>query len=177
MSFGSRFKKAREKKQLSQQELADLIDATDGTISNYEKGVAFPRWDTMRKLCNILNVDPNYLFWDDLSDRLKNKIMDQMTFDYNDEGIQLYKQLNDIGRAEIKGEIKGMLKSDKYQIAPVKKHGLPPNADDIIAEALRKKSQTAQLAAYNGNGVDDMDLPPDADDIIAAFMKKKNQEE
>lgn len=114
MSFGSRFKRAREKKSLSQQDLADMIGVTDGTISNYEKGVAFPRWDTMKKLCDILNVDPNYLFWDDLTDKMKSQIIEQTTFDYNDEGTLLYKRLDDIDKAEIRGEMKQMLKADKY---------------------------------------------------------------
>lgn len=74
MSFGHRLKQAREKKKLYQHELATLLNITDGTISNYEKGIAFPRWDKIIKLCEILDVDPNYLFWDDLSDKLRNKI-------------------------------------------------------------------------------------------------------
>lgn len=114
MSFGSRFRAAREEKHLSQQELADLINATDGTISNYEKGVAFPRWDTMRRLCDILDVEPNYLFWDELSDKLKSKIMNQITLENNDNGILLYKQLDAEDKAEIRGEMKQMLKADKY---------------------------------------------------------------
>ena len=114
MSFGSRFKRAREKKSLSQQDLADMIGVTDGTISNYEKGVAFPRWDTMKKLCDILNVDPNYLFWDDLTDKMKSQIIEQTTFDFNDEGTLLYKRLDVIDKAEIRGEMKQMLKADKY---------------------------------------------------------------
>lgn len=132
MSFGSRFKQAREKKHLSQQELADLIGVTDGTISNYEKGVAFPRWDTMKKLCDILCVDPNYLFWDDLTDELKSKVMEQMTFDSCDECMILYKQLDLIDQAEIRGEIKQMLKSDKYSTAS-------NITEDIVNELKQEK--------------------------------------
>lgn len=117
MSFGSRLKHARESKKFSQQALATMLDVTDGTISNYEKGVAFPRWDTMKKICDILGVDPNYLFWDDLTDDLKSKIIEKMTYENNDIGISLYKQLDAEDRAEIRGEMKQMLKAPKYNNA------------------------------------------------------------
>lgn len=114
MSFGSRLKHARESKKFSQQALATMLDVTDGTISNYEKGVAFPRWDTMKNICDILGADPNYLFWDDLTDDLKSKITEKMTYENNDIGISLYKQLDAEDRAEIRGEMKQMLKASKY---------------------------------------------------------------
>lgn len=53
MSFGDRLKQAREKNKLSQQDLANLLNITDGTVSNYEKGVAFPREDKIIRLCDI----------------------------------------------------------------------------------------------------------------------------
>ena len=112
--------------------MADLIGVTDGTISNYEKGVAFPRWDTMKKLCDILYVDPNYLFWDDLTDELKSKVMEQMTFDSCDECMILYKRLDLIDQAEIRGEIKQMLKSDKYSTAS-------NITEDIVNELKQEK--------------------------------------
>lgn len=114
MSFGSKFKQARENMNLSQQEIANILNVTDGTISNYEKGVAFPRWDTTRKLCDILNVDPNYLFWDDLSDNIKEKIITEKSHSNKDTTILLYNQLDTEDKAEIKGEIKQMLKASKY---------------------------------------------------------------
>lgn len=137
MSFGSRFRKAREKKGLSQQELADLIGATDGTISNYEKGVAFPRWDTMRKLCDILNVDPNYLFWDDLSDNLKSKIIDDMTF--NDKAgetliLSRYKKLDNHGREIIDSvmsiELKRINDEERQAVIPTKSAAFGGQADN-----------------------------------------------
>lgn len=147
MSFGDRFKKARENKKFSQQDLADLLGVTDGTISNYEKGVAFPRWESMKKSCDILGVDPNYLFWDDLDDSLKDKIMDEMTFTNTDTGIQLYKQLDPEDKAEIRGEMKQMLKAEKYQ------------ASNSFTEKKRRPfsgARPAQVAAYGQDvtGVD-----------------------
>lgn len=118
MSFSERFKKAREQKSFSQQELANLLSVTDGTISNYEKGVAFPRWDKIVKLCDILNIDPNYLFWDDLSENTR-AIITQSASCNVDEGVEMYKSLNDVGQAEIRGEMKQMLKSPKYNTTSI----------------------------------------------------------
>lgn len=115
MSFGNRLKDARIRKKLSQQELAKRLSITDGTVSNYEKGVAFPRWDKIKLLCEILEVDPNYLFWDDLSDNLKASIILNSEAQKSDKEREMYNQLDEIDRAEIRGEIKAMLKAPKYQ--------------------------------------------------------------
>lgn len=74
MSFSNRIKAARESKSLSQEALANMLGVTDGTISSYEKGTSFPRWDKIIKLCDILDIDPNYMFWDDLPDKIREKI-------------------------------------------------------------------------------------------------------
>ncbi|MGN0181453.1 MAG: helix-turn-helix transcriptional regulator [Candidatus Ornithomonoglobus sp.] len=131
MSFENRIKSAREKKSLSQQELATLLDVTDGTISNYEKGVAFPRWDKIRLLCEILEVDPNYLFWDDLSENLKNKILNNNNDNSKSGKVinSMYDQLDPEDKAEIRGEMKQMLKAEKYNKTSI---------GDEIAEDITK---------------------------------------
>ena len=107
MSFGDRIKRAREEKQFSQQQLGDLLDCTDGTISNYEKGVAFPRWDTVINICNILDVDPNYLFWDGLSEKVKCKILEQ-------SNLSKYNKLNSAGQKKADDYIDDLLENPKY---------------------------------------------------------------
>ena len=99
MSFGDRLKKARENANLTQQELAAALNITDGTISNYENGIAFPRWDKIKLLCKILQVDPNYMFWDDLSDDLKTKISGNTTYDDTySMSISKYNSLDEHGK-------------------------------------------------------------------------------
>lgn len=113
MSFGERFKKARIERGFSQDSIAQMLGVTDGTISNYEKGVAFPRWDTVKKICDILQVDPNYMFWDDLTDNLKSKIIDNITFsDKPDETLILsqYKKLDAYGKEVVNNVINIELK-------------------------------------------------------------------
>ncbi len=128
MSFGSRLRQSRENKGLSQQELANMIGTTDGSIHTYEKGIAFPRWDKIIRLCDILGVDPNYLFWDDLSDKIRAKIFrSQSDNSEYKELIDAYKDNPDMQPA-----INKML-----DIYPTSTGGI---ADDIIKE-LKKDTQ------------------------------------
>ena len=107
MSFSDRIKIARERKNFSQQQLGGFLGVTDGTISNYEKGVAFPRFETIIKLCEILDVDPNYLFWDDLCKCLKERITEE-------NHINKFDNLNDIGQEKAKEYIRLLSLDDKY---------------------------------------------------------------
>lgn len=150
MSFGDRLRRAREKKGLSQQDLANILNVTDGTISNYEKEIAFPRWETMKKLCVTLSVDPNYLYWDNLSDEVRLKVVDQMTFAQNDEGIDLYRQLDEIDKAFVRGEMRQMLRDKKYQQEKPKHKPF-------------SGPRPAQIAAY-GHEVVSIDNKPDGEE-------------
>lgn len=116
MSFGSRFKTARERIGLSQQGLADMLNVTDGTISNYEKGVAYPRWDTINKICDILKVDPNYLFWDDMSEILRAKVEDESnTAEIKVKSLEeKYLRLNELGQNKVSEYIEDLSQIQKY---------------------------------------------------------------
>lgn len=75
MAFNDRLKMARKNKGYSQKQLAELVGVANTAISNYEKSISFPNTDILYKLFDVLDVDPNYLFWDDLSDKIKKKIL------------------------------------------------------------------------------------------------------
>lgn len=133
MSFGSRFKAAREKMGLSQQKIADKLNVTDGTISNYEKGVAYPRWDTINKICDILNVDPNYLFWDDISEDLKIKLSNKDIL-CNSEIKALtnhYNNLNERGQKMLKEYIRLLSEDKKYSKQAIFLHNTQENREMV----------------------------------------------
>ena len=133
MSFGSRFKAARERASLSQQKLADKLNVTDGTISNYEKGVAYPRWDTINKICDILNVDPNYLFWDDISEHLKIKLSNKNVV-CNSEIETLtnsYNNLNERGQKMFKEYMRLLCEDKKYSKQAVFLHDIQPQGEMV----------------------------------------------
>ena len=60
-----KLKLARVEKQLSQQELADLCDATRQTIGLIEKGKYNPSLNLCKRIAKVLDKTLNDLFWDE----------------------------------------------------------------------------------------------------------------
>lgn len=54
MDIGEQIKRAREKRGLTQKELADLVDVAPITIHQYEHGKRYPRFDILAKISEIL---------------------------------------------------------------------------------------------------------------------------
>lgn len=66
--FGEKIKDQRERLQISQEQLANLIGVSRRTIITYETGTATPRQNTLRKLAEALGVTQRYLTNDDVND-------------------------------------------------------------------------------------------------------------
>ena len=64
LTFGERLKSARKAKKLTQKELALRINAAHNSISNWENDQNKPDPDTIQNLCWVLEVTPNYFFFD-----------------------------------------------------------------------------------------------------------------
>lgn len=62
MSFGEKLRQARKRRGLTQRELAQAVDARHNSVSNWESGKNQPDPETIRRLCGVLEVDPNYFF-------------------------------------------------------------------------------------------------------------------
>lgn len=60
-TFGERLKSARIAKQLTQKQLAFIIDAKHNSISGWENDKNKPDPDTIELLCGVLDISPNYL--------------------------------------------------------------------------------------------------------------------
>ncbi|TBX90828.1 XRE family transcriptional regulator [Bacillus cereus] len=56
-----RLKETRKMRKLTQQGLADKVNTTKGTISNYENGHSTPSNEMLKDLANILGVTTDYL--------------------------------------------------------------------------------------------------------------------
>lgn len=62
MSFGSKIKKLREEKKMTQSELAKALGTTLKTVSNYETKNMRPRkMETFEKIAQYFGVNVNYL--------------------------------------------------------------------------------------------------------------------
>lgn len=60
--FGKRIRQLRRSRDLTQEELADLVSVSAEFISNLERGVNAPSFDTLEKLAEALDVDFFELF-------------------------------------------------------------------------------------------------------------------
>ena len=60
MLVGNRIKQARKDKNLSQEELGNMIGVTKVSVCGYEKGTRTPAINTFLDLVNILEIDPLY---------------------------------------------------------------------------------------------------------------------
>lgn len=61
MIFPERLKELRQKKGLTQQEIADLLNVNRVTYTNWEKGKREPNFETLLKLAFELNTTTSYL--------------------------------------------------------------------------------------------------------------------
>lgn len=59
--FSKRLKLLRQEKRLSQIELSKVILVGNKTISDYERGVSNPDFETLQKIASFFNVSTDYL--------------------------------------------------------------------------------------------------------------------
>ena len=82
MSVGDNIRIARIKKGINQKELAEMLNAQgikigNTTICNWENGTSKPDPDTIAILCNLLNVDANYILDFKKNDYLTSPILSE----------------------------------------------------------------------------------------------------
>lgn len=87
MGIGARIKEARLNAGLTQEELAKELEITKGAVANYETGVSSPKMNILYKIFDVLDVDANYLFQDEMSAETKDQILLEK-YHNADEGIQ-----------------------------------------------------------------------------------------
>ena len=60
--FGEKIREARKAAGLTQRQLAEKLNVSNTSISNWEKNLSRPDPDTIQHLCWALSVQPNYFF-------------------------------------------------------------------------------------------------------------------
>jgi len=70
-AIGQRIKRAREKKQLTQEQLAELVDLSPMHISVIERGAKPPKLETLINIANALGVSTDTLLQDVIDNRIK----------------------------------------------------------------------------------------------------------
>ena len=66
MAFKDRLKEARLSKKLTQEQVAKQIGVAKSTFTVYEKGNSEPNMLNISKIMEVLNVDANFLFQDEV---------------------------------------------------------------------------------------------------------------
>ena len=61
MNIGNKIRAAREDKDLMQTDMAKLIPMNQSNYSKIERGVQEPSMEQLRRICQILELDPRYL--------------------------------------------------------------------------------------------------------------------
>lgn len=62
LQFGKRVRQIRRQRDMTQEQLAEAVGVSAEFISNVERGVNAPSFDTLEKLAEALNVAPVELF-------------------------------------------------------------------------------------------------------------------
>lgn len=127
---GKRIKTARNNAGLSLKELGEKVNLSEGTMQRYETGqIKGVDVNLLKKIANALNCTDAYLMgWEedvqdytppqmiaapaqfpDLSEQIKKAYGEEPY-----EALQAFSRLDTADRAEIRGEMKQMLKADKY---------------------------------------------------------------
>lgn len=61
MNIGEKIRNAREDMDLSQRDMANLIPMNQSNYSKIERDIQEPSIEQLRRICQILNLDPRYL--------------------------------------------------------------------------------------------------------------------
>ena len=138
MSFKDRLKEARLAKGLKQTELSLKIGLSKNAVSNYEAGNSFPNIDTLYKIFETLDVDPNFLFQDDV--KFHNVTLSL----YEKKLVDKYRKLNTIGQQKTDTYIDDLLDNPRCTIS---KEEPTKDLSDAMDELTHR---TARLAAFGG---------------------------
>ena len=61
MDFGKKIRDRREDLDYSQKDMANLIPMNQSNYSKIERGIQEPSMEQLRRICQILKLDPRYL--------------------------------------------------------------------------------------------------------------------
>ena len=122
MDMGQKIKTLREQQNMTLEELGNKVGVGKSTVRKWETGIiANMKRDKIAKVAKALGVTPSYLMgWDENEQSQTEYPQDELgriEFSYGrstKEALDLYMQLDSDDQGEIRGEMKQMLKAEKY---------------------------------------------------------------
>lgn len=130
MSFSSRLKERREYLKMSRAELAIKLGVTPAAIGNYENGVSSPKEEILYKIFDALNVEPNYLWQDEMKN---SSVRFEVSYLERDH-IKKYRALDEHGKDMVETVL-----SKEYERCA----SMLTGEDNITVAPLQLSEQTA----------------------------------
>lgn len=140
MAFNERLKEARINAGLTQEQLAEKLGMGKSTIAGYEKGNREPSMYTIKNIMDILNIDANFLWQDEMNDSLELIVS---SYEWNI--IKKYRELDVHGK-------------DLIDTILLKEHNRCIKEPTIKYETVLKPCYESSLSAGTGSFVFD-DVP------------------
>ena len=181
MALADNLKQARTRKGLKQEELAKLVGKSKNVISNWERGDNKPDADTLFELCDILNVDANYLLgWED-NQNLSLSIQEQ-------DHIKKYRSLDPLDKKAIDGlldtlshrqeQAKEFIEFEPPMLLPFYGHIASAGTgqfvfDDIPPEMIEVENNHVNMHANFAVGVNGDSMEPTYSDGDVLLIKKQ----
>lgn len=181
MPFNERLKEARIASGYTQEQIAEKIGIAKSTFAGYEKGNREPSIPTVQKIMEVLSVDANYLYQDNLTALSEN------TFTIAEiEHIKKYRSLSEYDKETVNGLVNRL--SDKptefVQLMPpiiVPYYGEVASAgtgqfvfDDIPPEMIEIENCMENMHVNFAIGVNGDSMEPTYSDGDTLLVEKQN---
>ena len=93
--IGVRIAQRRKEIKMKQNTLAEKTNLSNNHISNIENGYSVPSIETFAKICNVLNITPDYLLLGTLkSNNISQNIVDKLNL-CDDKSLKLISKIID----------------------------------------------------------------------------------
>lgn len=105
--FGDNLKKIRTEKNISQGELAQILDMHATHLSRYERNVTAPSIEILKKIADKLEVSTDMLIYGSNEEKVKNSIKDN-------ELLGMFNKVQNLDKSELSC-VKSLLKAYIFQ--------------------------------------------------------------
>ena len=105
--FGDNVKRIRTDKNISQQELADLVGIHSTHVSRYERNMAQPSVEIAKKMAEALNVTVDTLIYGPQDEKAKNNLKDA-------DLLNMFTKVQALDKSEL-AAVKSLLKAYIFQ--------------------------------------------------------------
>lgn len=120
MRVGHVISKLRYDNKMTQEELADKIGKTKGSVGMYETDKRKPDYDTLIKIADIFNVSTDYLLSHSVNEsNIVTKVNNSLDYkEHSKQGLyilELYESMNEEGKAILYGKARELIREQRLE--------------------------------------------------------------